>query len=165
MSGKVQVDGGVKGSNFNRDIRNSYRINEKGEMIYGDGSRVTDSGKELIFRSLLRDLVQESSRRTLKMSGDKLNALEGIVQELRLQTGDEYLAGIWRKRLVSDLSWYQYEAHEGSQALKCNTERTCPSWSWIKTDGPVSFSHAENSNVEVEYARALRNEIVSRRLS
>ena len=100
----------------------------------------------------------------LTVSGDKLNALEGIVQELRLQTGDEYLAGIWTKRLVNELSWYRYDPRKGSQALKCNTERTCPSWSWIKTDSPVSFSHAENSNVEVEYARILRNEKVSRRL-
>jgi hypothetical protein len=161
---EVQVDGGIKGSNSNVNIRNSYRINERDEMIYDDGSRATDSGKEFIFQNLWQDLVQESSRRTLTVSGDKLNALEGIVQELRLQTGDEYLAGIWRKRLVSELSWYQYDPRKGSQALKCNTERTCPSWTWIKTDGPVSFSHAENSNVEVEYARILRNEKVSRRL-
>ncbi len=160
---KVQVDGGIKGSSSNGIIRNSYRINERGEMIY-DGRRVTGSEKEFIFRLLWEEVLKESSKRTLTVPGDKLNALEGIVQELRLQTGDEYLAGIWRKRLVSDLSWYQYDPRKASHALKCNTERTCPSWSWIKTDGRILFSHAENSNVEVQYARVLRQEIVRRRL-
>jgi hypothetical protein len=51
-SAGVQVDGGVLGSKPYRDIRNSYRTDENGDMVYVDGTRVTDSGKEFIFGSL-----------------------------------------------------------------------------------------------------------------
>ena len=57
---------------------------------------------------------------------------------------------------MSELSWYQYDARKGFQALKCNAERTCPSWSWIKTDRPVSFPHA---NIQT-----LESSLISRRL-
>jgi hypothetical protein len=149
----VLVDGGVPGSNSSRELKNSYRTDEKGDMVWDDGTRVTDSGKELIFGRMWRDIVRESSRRVLKYPEDKLNALEGIVQEFRRQTGDEYLAGLWKSRLVGDLSWYQNPTHKGEEFIKLNTERDCPSWSWIKTDGPVSHSYAENSRVVVKHAQ------------
>ncbi|TAQ91339.1 hypothetical protein B7494_g308 [Chlorociboria aeruginascens] len=157
---RVQVDGGVTKSNTYWNIKDTYRFDENGEMIYDDGSKVPDSGKDFIFGTMWRDIVGELSSRTLSVAADKLNALEGIVQELRLQTGDEYVAGLWKQHLVSQLSWYQDPTRVGSESMLWSKERSCPSWSWIKTDGPVSFSYAENSRVEVKYVKILRNEMV-----
>jgi hypothetical protein len=159
-SGGVQVDGGVIGFGSGWDARTGYQIDEDGDLACKEGKKVDESEKESYFGRLWRDIVHEYSSRALSAAGDKLNALEGIVQELRRQTGDEYLAGLWKNRLLSELSWYQDATHKGSESLLWNTKRTCPSWSWIKTDGPVSFSHAENSSVLVEDGKIARNEMV-----
>jgi len=154
-----QADGGLAPPNH-RDSRRSYRIDDSGLITYDDGSKMTEEGKNLIFGDIWQGIVQESARRELTVPGDKLNALEGIVQELRRITRDEYLAGLWRSSLVSELSWYQDASNSDSNSMIWNSERSCPSWSWTKTDGPLSFSHAENSAVVILAAMITRNETV-----
>ncbi|TVY62268.1 hypothetical protein LSUE1_G009236, partial [Lachnellula suecica] len=152
----VQSDGGIAGPSSGWDIRTSYRTDENGEMVYEDGTKVTKSGKESIFAQLWRNIVQESSQRALTVPADKLNALAGIVQDLQAQTGDENLAGLWKSRLIAELSWHQ----ETTLPTLWSTARTCPSWSWIKTDGPISFSSAENSNATIIGANIARHEFL-----
>lgn len=149
-----QCDGGL----VKRDHRWTSQVSAM-DSLEEFSQRGTSSSRQIIMRSLWRDVVTEASRRALSVASDKLNAVEGIVQELRRMTGDEYLAGLWLQRLPSDLSWYQDPTHRGSESLLLTKERTCPSWSWISTDGPVSFSFAENSEVAVEAAEIIRNEI------
>jgi hypothetical protein len=156
----VQVDGGLTGSNLAWGHKNIIRANEMGEMVDFNGNRVSEDERMVILGKVWRDIVQQSSRRALTVAGDKLNALDGIVQELRRQAGGEYLAGLWKQRLVSELSWYQDSTHNGWESMLCNTERTCPSWSWISTDGPVSFSYAGNSRVMVEDAKIVRSKLI-----
>jgi len=158
-SSGYQADGGLTQPNHG-DSRSWYRIDDSGLITYDDGSKMTEEGRNLIFGEIWEDIVQESARRKLTVPGDKLNALEGIVQELRRITRDECLAGLWRSRLVSELAWYQDASNNDSDSMIWNSERSCPSWSWTKTDGSLSFSHAENSAVVVLAAMITRNETV-----
>jgi hypothetical protein len=50
-------------------------------------------------------MVNAFTKRKLTHETDRLPALSGIVKELQLQTGDEYLAGLWRQDLSHDLLW------------------------------------------------------------
>ena len=154
-----QADGGLSNSNVSRDIRTSYQIDEKGVMIGLDGDIITPSHKKLIFRLMWERLVQESAQRALTVPGDKLNALDGIVQDIRRQTGDEYLAGLWRQSFVDQLAWYQDASRTDSDDLLWSRERSCPSWSWIKTDGPLRFACDRTASAVVEEAKVTRHEI------
>lgn len=143
------VDGGTMGWEMNIERKN----------LFEGGYRLTTDAEWSAFNYLWRNLVEEYTSRELGVSADKLNAMQGIAQELMRQSQDEYLAGLWRRNIVGGLAWYQDITRKGSEALCWSTSRTCPSWSWIKVDGPVNFSHAEKSQVIVESASMTRQEI------
>ncbi|KAF3768128.1 HET-domain-containing protein, partial [Cryphonectria parasitica EP155] len=50
-------------------------------------------------------IVEEYSTKNLTFNTDKLAAMSGIVKEVHDATGDEYLAGLWRKGLLHQLLW------------------------------------------------------------
>ncbi|KAH8665315.1 heterokaryon incompatibility protein-domain-containing protein [Ilyonectria robusta] len=111
------------------------------------------------FSSIWRDLVQDFSKRQLGDPADKLNALQGIVHELEEETGDEYFGGIWKGNPIAGLSWYQNATNKDPDLMVFTPARTCPSWSWAKVDGPLSFSVAENVTASVEDIKITKNEI------
>ncbi|RAQ51389.1 hypothetical protein AFGD_012168 [Aspergillus flavus] len=88
-----------------------------------------------------REFVKAYTYRDLTYISDKLPAISGIANMVSQQTGDEYLAGLWRRSLVSDLGW-QF-------AYSSTAERTCPprqyiapSWSWasVATRQAIGYS-------------------------
>ncbi|KAK4198860.1 heterokaryon incompatibility protein-domain-containing protein [Triangularia verruculosa] len=64
---------------------------------------------------------------------DKLPALSGVAKQIhrRLRPDDEYLAGLWRNTLLSDLCWWTVGDHQVPQRWRG------PSWSWVSIDGPI----------------------------
>lgn len=118
-----------------------------------------DGASALSFRHLWRRLVYDFSSRKLGDPTDKLNALDGIVQELKGHTRDEYLAGLWASDIVSGLSWYQDASKKGSELIHFSQNRTCPSWSWIQVDGPIWFSAGEDIKATIKEAKITKNEI------
>jgi hypothetical protein len=48
-------------------------------------------------------IVQEYSKCKLTLSRDKLVAISGLARLVAAETGDEYLAGMWRENLESQL--------------------------------------------------------------
>ena len=111
------------------------------------------------FKNLWQNIVEQFSRRSLSISSDKLDAVAGVADDLGRRLPNQFLAGLWREDLVSHLSWYQNMSLKGFEAIAWNTERSCPSWSWIGLDGPISFSKAEKSGAVVESATITRSEI------
>jgi hypothetical protein len=122
---------------------------------------VTPERTKEIYTYAWRKIVAEASRRNLTDAGDKLSSLAGIAQEITLQTGNTYLAGLWRETLIHDLSWYQSPTFqpEDTPPLNWTQARHCSSWTWIKTDGPISFSHAEHTSCHVLGAEILQQEM------
>jgi hypothetical protein len=75
--------------------------------------------------------VEDYTRRSLTNPEDKLVAFGGVAKAF--QSGGDYLAGLWRDTLLSDLLWQKYadmdmERPKGYRA---------PSWSWAAVDGSV----------------------------
>ncbi|MBE3109014.1 MAG: HET domain-containing protein, partial [Acidobacteria bacterium] len=111
--------------------------------------------------------VQEYSARNLTHAGDKLPALAGLAALVAKETGDEYLAGLWRSHVLEDLCWRAYEVDGTWEGLDTgessgfawafpkesvvpvrDATKLCsvrvvpsraPSWSWAKLDGLVRF--------------------------
>jgi hypothetical protein len=79
-----------------------------------------------------RDIVELYSSAKLTNGTDKLPALSGIAQRQHEITGDEYVAGMWKKRLVKQLGWRCSEA-------KARPDWRAPTWSWISVDGKVYY--------------------------
>ncbi|KAI3317670.1 heterokaryon incompatibility protein-domain-containing protein [Xylariaceae sp. AK1471] len=80
---------------------------------------------------------------------DKLPALSGIacrtLQQLR--PGDQYLAGLWRSTLLSDMCW---SASGNSEPRRGRS----PTWSWASIDGPVRFTVVKAANTIISVVDA-----------
>jgi hypothetical protein len=101
-------------------------------------------------------LVLEYSKRQLSNTKDKLNALGGLAQrfaEFMEWSSDDYLAGIWRHNLTSQLLWLP----ERNDILKRPAKYRAPSWSWASVDswidstgfrfGPYQFEFRDDYGV------------------
>ncbi|KAN0102893.1 Heterokaryon incompatibility protein (HET) domain containing protein [Hyaloscypha variabilis] len=106
---------------------------------------------------LWKRVVIDYSSRYLTNEGDKLAALSGVAKVIHTHTGDQYLAGLWRKNIFQMLRW-----RVGINILKPipyhrPTVYRAPSWSWASVDGNISLinvndgvSRAEFINCDVE---------------
>jgi hypothetical protein len=73
---------------------------------------------------------------------DKLVAIGAIAAHIAAQTGDEYVAGLWRRDMPQNLAWTPMP-YRG----RLPPTYRSPSWSWAAIDGPVPISvphYAEN---------------------
>lgn len=82
-------------------------------------------------------IVEEYSRCTLTMSGDKLVSLSGAALEMQTLLNEAYLAGLWRGHLVAELLWYVHHWQE-TASFRSQPYRA-PSWSWASIDGQIEF--------------------------
>ena len=78
------------------------------------------------------EIVTNYSRAHLTNSADKLPALSGIARRQYEATGDEYLAGMWRKKLTEQLCWCSHSKNR-------RPEWRAPTWSWTSIDASISF--------------------------
>ena len=79
-----------------------------------------------------KEVVKDYSTRSMTNQNDKLAALSGIVSFFPRATNDVYLAGLWKRHLLHELS------RKLSNAQRPNGWRA-PSWSWMALGGPVMF--------------------------
>lgn len=84
-------------------------------------------------RALWASIVHHYTRRNLKYGSDKLIAMSGMAQWVHHQTGDQYLAGLWKKSLELQLIW-EFEGSHGQYF-----EGRAPSWSWAAYDGAIDM--------------------------
>ncbi|KAH8792185.1 heterokaryon incompatibility protein-domain-containing protein [Hyaloscypha sp. PMI_1271] len=77
-------------------------------------------------------VLQDYSSCQLTREEDKLVALSGLAKAFQASfAGEEYLAGLWRGSLVTDLCWVLGEP--GHRPVKYRA----PSWSWASIDGKL----------------------------
>lgn len=91
------------------------------------------------------DVIHEFSDLSLTYEKDKLPALSGVAKVLlNIRPGDEYLAGLWKKTIVADLSWSVMNG-EGRRPSSYRS----PSWSWAAIDGVIYQNKDGNKEVDV----------------
>lgn len=81
-------------------------------------------------------MVKAYSACYVTKGSDKLVALAGLAEKARETLDDTYLAGMWRKELLTQLCWNTSPQHERA----VSRIRGCwiPTWSWASLDGPIS---------------------------
>jgi hypothetical protein len=85
-------------------------------------------------RRLWQNILQNYCRRTLPRASDKLPALSNLARTVQEQTGDTYVAGLWRSKLIEGLIW-QATGHASGKTSEA-PEYRAPSWSWASINGP-----------------------------
>jgi hypothetical protein len=80
-------------------------------------------------------VVEQYSSLSLTKSTDRLPALSGLAIRSSPILG-EYLAGLWKHSLISDLMW---RINKLEHDIVRPTKYVAPSWSWASVTGPVSF--------------------------
>ena len=87
-------------------------------------------------------LITKFSERKLSHGSDVLPALSGLALRYHKITGDQYLAGLWRRTLARDLLWtpsYRNEKREQSRRSIHDARHPLPSWSWAACELPIFF--------------------------
>ncbi|KAI3401211.1 hypothetical protein diail_11917 [Diaporthe ilicicola] len=78
-------------------------------------------------------IVRHYSKAKLTYSSDRLPALSGIAARQRQLTGGQYLAGMWRESLITQLPWQLV----GKKRRR--PEWRAPTWSWASVDGAATY--------------------------
>jgi len=90
-------------------------------------------------------VVEEYTRCSLTRPSDKLVAISGLAQLFQEETGDQYLAGMWKSRFLECLNWQKSPDScwtvQGSAVMPGRARRydeyISPSFSWASFDGPI----------------------------
>ncbi|KAF4631841.1 hypothetical protein G7Y89_g6293 [Cudoniella acicularis] len=87
-------------------------------------------------------LLNVYSKRALTKDFDKLPALSGLAHEFAKQTGDQYLAGLWRQFLPLGLLWEVKDT-----AVARRVPGRAPSWSWASVEGTLGLCRKSLRNI------------------
>ncbi|KAK3995016.1 heterokaryon incompatibility protein-domain-containing protein [Cladorrhinum sp. PSN332] len=96
---------------------------------------------ELDAFSMWGNLVQNYSSLGLTFVKDKLPALSGLATVVQKHINSQYLAGMWRKHLASQLLWYTdgWKDPSFTAPSPASEKNRVPSWSWASLhDGKVA---------------------------
>ncbi|KAH7317053.1 heterokaryon incompatibility protein-domain-containing protein [Stachybotrys elegans] len=113
--------------------------------------------------AIWRRLIEEYGPMELTHPADKLPAISGLARAVQRQTGDECVAGLWKKTLISDLLWsipktdrrIRGTTQAGMYDKRWDSSKRAsvyraPSWSWTWVDGNVeSYVHLDLSGKAV----------------
>jgi hypothetical protein len=85
--------------------------------------------------------VQCYSLLALIFEKDRLPALTAVAQEMsELRKDGYYIAGLWRKTLLSDLLWYLIAIRKGLTNEDDSQQSSLPSWSWVVIKAGVAWN-------------------------
>jgi hypothetical protein len=90
------------------------------------------------------NLAQEYSHCKLTFASDKLVAISGLARMFQAEVKDDYLAGLWKKDLKSQLLWEAVKPDERP------LPPTAPSWSWASLRGPVTLKFFKRPALNTE---------------
>lgn len=87
-----------------------------------------------------QSLVPAYTKLKLTKQDDKLPALSAIAEEVRLRTGDDYLASLWKRGMHRGLLW-MCQSSTGQPAPGCRPNKNrAPSWSWASIESSSIIS-------------------------
>lgn len=89
------------------------------------------------------------SKCCLTYPSDKLIALSGIAKYMTEITGDEYIAGFWRKSLLRFLPWNvtDHQEPDKQNPARESPDYRAPTWSWLSMDGRLDIRSYQSSDM------------------
>ncbi|KAK7935928.1 HET-domain-containing protein [Apiospora marii] len=117
-------------------------------------SNPTDTGPHSL-HTVWRRMVEQYTPLQLTSPTDRLSAFSGLANEMQQGKKDlEYLAGLWRDTLVSDMCWAV--AMPEDQKPSPQAPRRLPTWSWTSVDAPVQYyEHIRTGSPRTQLAEVL----------
>lgn len=103
------------------------------------------------FEWLWPQIVMLYSAANLSFGKDKLPALSGVARLGYNETGDQYLAGLWRGQIEEQLCWRRGR----SQATVKRLPWRALTWSWASVDGRVIWNRTQERILETKYAHVV----------
>lgn len=96
-------------------------------------------------------VIEAYSQTHLTFKSDKVIALSGIAKRMRELFQDEYVAGMWRRCLESQLLWSVDDVGQvgGLPSTRSFTYRA-PSWSWLSVDGKIRPGRYMQENLYIK---------------
>jgi hypothetical protein len=82
------------------------------------------------------EFVKNYSARTHTYQSDKFVAIEGILSSMGRIYDDPIVAGMWKRNLWRQLTWWMEAPQSGSNR---SPRFTAPSWSWLNTQSSVFY--------------------------
>lgn len=116
----------------------------KGLDTSKDGARLRklsrgDPDSKFHAHHLWDKIVTAYTSSLLSFGDDKLIALSGIAKQRQAETDDQYVAGLWRRWLPSQLLWHVENCRQIDNTPSVRPEKyRAPSWSWASVDGVIS---------------------------
>lgn len=95
---------------------------------------------QVAYRQAWLAMIFMYTLRDISVPSDKLAALGGVAEQFHLVYKDQYLAGLWRKTLLSDLLW-RNESHGGLHPRP--KAYRAPTWSWASVDGLIVADYSD----------------------
>lgn len=92
-------------------------------------------------------IIEKYSARNLTVPSDKFPAVSGIASKIRKATHSEYLAGLWKGNLASDLLWNASPTRSATHSFALETWRA-PTFSWASLDTAVTYAHLDDEERE-----------------
>ncbi|KAF2807025.1 uncharacterized protein BDZ99DRAFT_90173 [Mytilinidion resinicola] len=110
---------------------------------YRSTSQYTQFTEENVYSWWHLVIVTHFSFLDLTQEMDILPALSGIASSMKNQTGDDYLARIWKKDLIPGLLWC-YEPRTSASLFTLSgaelpSSYRAPSWSWASATAQVAY--------------------------
>ncbi|KAF7939244.1 uncharacterized protein EAE97_007324 [Botrytis byssoidea] len=102
------------------------------------------------YKSQWRQIVELYSAANLTYGKDKLPAFSGIAKSLNDENGDQYLAGIWRRKIEEQLCWGLARSKASKRPLW-----RAPSWSWASIDGQVTWPTSSPMFLDARHAHVV----------
>lgn len=92
-------------------------------------------------------LASRYSRMDFTYNKDKLVAIQGVVDRIRLFFPDRYVAGCFESQLIPSIAWY---AAGDEPKVKIRSQGIAPTWSWVSATIPPSFVSSGPYNQELQ---------------
>ncbi|KAL1603655.1 hypothetical protein SLS60_005243 [Paraconiothyrium brasiliense] len=110
---------------------------------------------------LWKYVVEVYSRTNLTFARDKLIALSGIAEQFSRATKCDYVAGMWREHLESQLLWQVNEDYQDGIFANpaCRDELRAPSFSWAAIDSPYGVTYGEATDYGTDRQKQLLFEV------
>jgi hypothetical protein len=114
-------------------------------------------------------ITEHYSQCRLTHLSDKFVAISGIAEIIQRQNKDEYIAGLWKKDIETQLCWHveRIEISLISQNHQQQTLNQCiaPSWSWLFASSPISASKGSSGKAKLrKFIRVIDIQVASSRM-
>lgn len=84
------------------------------------------------------DIVGDYSNTEMNFKKDKIIAISGVAQHMQDILGDEYCAGLWRRKIEMQMCW---QANRKSSRFAQSGVQRAPTWSWLIVDERVNYPY------------------------